>query len=552
MNSLDIAVTGLGLVTARAASPKQLFRHIVAGKSCIAKSCLLEAYGLVNPVGAFLSRDEWRYVRQRVALGNGDANGLEPHSMLALYAACQALDSSGLSLADKERICEMLRKQDALHLVHPITHTRRPPPRNDIRDFRDAFAGWRGIPARGAGATRKVAFINHLITPQWLTQVDPSLAGLDAAELRRFVLRMVPNKGAAPYDPIRIRSSLGGAVDFSLYPLAVCSEQMVGYLRGGDLNGIRAEVEERVLAAAADGCEVVGLGMYTSIVTNNCTSLRTPQVALTSGNALTVGMGLEALERAMAERGIDPANSTLVVVGGAGNIATAYASLLAARVPRLTLLGSGRKDSLARLRRTAERIYGDAFDAVTKGRDKPAGIEAALAESGLLRGLDPESEPGKIDAVVAERVQEHYGEVAPIRITSDRGCLREADLVVCTANADTPFLTAGDFKDWFFSAQAMDHLIDSWSPAFGVAERQPLLTFSAEGSHFDAKLRSEAKWSLMPMHGDGSMLQFRLTYRPDDHWSYGVSVDLFDGASDGLFGQFDHNDRILWEIKYQL
>ena len=56
--------------------------------------------------------------------------------------------------------------------------------------------------------------------------------------------------------------------------------------------------------ARDQGCQIVGLGGYTSIVTGNCKRIRVDGVGLTSGNALTVGVGLTMLREAAAERGI--------------------------------------------------------------------------------------------------------------------------------------------------------------------------------------------------------------------------------------------------------
>jgi predicted amino acid dehydrogenase len=66
--------------------------------------------------------------------------------------------------------------------------------------------------------------------------------------------------------------------------------------------------------------------------------VRTPGIALTSGNSLTVGMGLEALRRAAADLGIDVASSALGVVGGGGNIASTYAAMMAPTVREVVLV----------------------------------------------------------------------------------------------------------------------------------------------------------------------------------------------------------------------
>jgi predicted amino acid dehydrogenase len=59
---------------------------------------------------------------------------------------------------------------------------------------------------------------------------------------------------------------------------------------------------------------------------------------LTSGNALTVGMGVRALTAAAEDAGIDLQEATLGVVGATGNIAQAYALMMARKVRRMVLI----------------------------------------------------------------------------------------------------------------------------------------------------------------------------------------------------------------------
>jgi acetylornithine/succinyldiaminopimelate/putrescine aminotransferase/predicted amino acid dehydrogenase len=347
-----------------------------------------------------------------------------------------------------ERLCRILRYEDTLHLVHPATDRTIPKPRAEIRDFRGAVAPYeQGEPRPVSGPVRKVAFVNHLITPAHLRQVDPALADLGDAALRSFVLGMEPVKQAAPYPAVRITSPLGSAVDFALYPLMVGSEQMGRYLASGDVTGIRADVEERVRAAREDGCEVAGLGMYTSIVTNNCTSLKVPGIALTSGNALTVAMGVQAMERGALDRGFTLADSTLAVVGAAGNIASVYSQLFAERLHRIVLVGSGRDGSVRRLRNTVHGIYQECWSRIADGGEL-TGIPARLAEEPLITkwlAEEPPAEETERGRAIAQYLEERYGEDPFLTISQSTDAVREAQLVLAASNSPEPFLTGEHF-----------------------------------------------------------------------------------------------------------
>ncbi|MDR7090638.1 aminotransferase class III-fold pyridoxal phosphate-dependent enzyme [Cellvibrio fibrivorans] len=348
------------------------------------------------------------------------------------------------------RLCQIIQCQDALHLAFPLTQSKRGKPRvsidNHHQDFTAKAASHAGLSL--TRPVRKVAFINHLISPELLAEVDPSLQHLNSEELRNFIERMEPNKKTAPFPPVRIQSPLGVAVDFYLYPLCVSSHQMVNYLNDGNLDGIRDDIQDRILAAQEEGCEIAGLGMYTSIVTNNCTSLKIPDMTLTSGNALTIGMALEAIEQAIADQRIAIDDMTVVVVGAAGNIASTYASLLSEKCTRLILLGSERSGSLNRLQQTVYTIYEDTWQEINS---KPFNQLGALAkkliqEPIIQEWIECKNAPVKvIGKTIANAIAERHGADPYVTISTDLTLVKQGNIVLCSANSAEPFLGADDF-----------------------------------------------------------------------------------------------------------
>ena len=362
-----------------------------------------------------------------------DVLRLEP----SLYIQDESIEQLRAAL---ERVCLILQRQDVLHLVFPLTDADRPTPRDDIRDCRPAVAQ----PFRDDAPlhpVRKVAFINHLISPGWLRQVDPSLAGLTDGELRRFVQKMSANRKSAPYPPVRIVSALGRAVDFILYPLCVDSEQMGGWLQTGQLKDIRKDIDERIRTARADGCEIAGLGMYTSIVTNNGTALSIPEIGLTTGNALTIAMSLEAIQCSMAQQGLAWKDALPAVIGAAGNIASTYAAMLAEHAPGLLLIGSGRDGAHARVLQTVYNIYDAAWQALQSGQYGQHGIYARLAEEPFIGQWLREGAPAKACGKrIHQALLDRYGQDPFLAVHSDLQAARDSRIVLCAANAPEPFI----------------------------------------------------------------------------------------------------------------
>ncbi|MFM9368528.1 aminotransferase class III-fold pyridoxal phosphate-dependent enzyme [Streptomyces sp. Da 82-17] len=423
---------------------KGLFLGVQLREQHEARSMVLRGTAYSGSLGYLISGYLLRQERIRIAPTGSAGN------VLRIQPSAYLTDAEIEQLrAALDRVCRILRHEDTLHLVHPASDRTIPKPRAEIRDFRGAIAPYEEErePRPVSGPVRKVAFVNHLITPAHLRQVDPALAELSDAALRSFVLGMEPVKTAAPYPGVRIDSPLGSAVEFCLYPLMVGSEQMGRYLAAGDVAGIRADIDERVRAARDDGCDVAGLGMYTSIVTNNCTSLKTPGIALTSGNALTVAMGVQAMERGARDRGLTVADSTFAVVGAAGNIASVYSQLFAERLSRIVLVGSRRDGSARRLRTTVHGIYQECWSRIAAGGEL-TGIPARLAEEPLVTkwlAEGPSDDDAHRGAAIAAHLEERYGTDPFLTVTQDAAALREAQLVLCASNSPEPFLTAEHF-----------------------------------------------------------------------------------------------------------
>lgn len=426
--------------------------HSVRGKGLLigvefqsqanADSILLRGSAHNDSLGYMLAGYFLRSERMRVAPTGSAPNvlRLEPSLNLTEVDIRRVLDAFA-------RVCEFLRKQDTLHLIYPLTNLREPKPRHTIEDFRQSKTTPPPTTTATTRPVRKVAFINHLISPQWLRQVDPALASFSDSALRAFVHRMAASKKTAPYPAVRITSPLGSAVDFILYPLCVDSEQMSKYLAEGQFEEIREDIEERILAAREDGCEVAGLGMYTSIVTNNCTALRVPDIALTSGNALTVAMGVEAMEKAALDRALSLNDATLVVVGAAGNIATTYCALFAQKLSRLILVGSQRDGSTRRLQHAVFHIYQDCWTQIANG-DALTGLPAKLRNEPLIQHWlrDGRSATADSGRAISEFLQERYVVDPYIRVSNDIQDVARGQLILCAANSPEPFLDRSHFN----------------------------------------------------------------------------------------------------------
>src|SRR5438270_649016 len=136
--------------------------------------------------------------------------------------------------------------------------------------------------------------------------------------------------------------------------LGITAAQIMDSMQNGRSKWVLGKVREGVELAAEEGCTVVGLGGHTSIVSANGLHLRGCKPALTSGNALTVGMAIMAVRRAVKKLGICTQCASVAVVGATGNIGSTCAVILASEFGEVYLIG--RSATTPRLVAVAEEI----------------------------------------------------------------------------------------------------------------------------------------------------------------------------------------------------
>jgi acetylornithine/succinyldiaminopimelate/putrescine aminotransferase/predicted amino acid dehydrogenase/acyl-coenzyme A synthetase/AMP-(fatty) acid ligase len=177
------------------------------------------------------------------------------------------------------------------------------------------------------GATR-VAFLNHFVLPdRELVFIEPTLARLSPTARRALVHRLVGLMDLEPTVAFA-RNLFGGRVYFVSILLPVDPATLEEFHRSGERELVVQRIQEALELAQRLGCTVGGLGAYTSIVTADGTAiLAPPGMKLSTGNALTVAIGVHRVSSLCRRRGIDPtaASSRLGILGASGSIGSALA-----------------------------------------------------------------------------------------------------------------------------------------------------------------------------------------------------------------------------------
>lgn len=228
-----------------------------------------------------------------------------------------------------QMFCKALAAADVPHLTGYQVGCQAGP----IIDYTDRVLSRREPPR----TANRVAFIGHLLQPEHAVLWDASLIAL-GSQLGAFMERPSRILQGTIYDQLHVQSSAGGEVHLSYIGLDLTPKQIMEGIYSRDTQWMMDKIENAVELARENGCRIVGLGAYTSILSGNCKRIQTPGTILTSGNSLTVGMAMEAMKQAAQDCGIELGKARLAVLGATGNIGATLALMLAPQVESTVLV----------------------------------------------------------------------------------------------------------------------------------------------------------------------------------------------------------------------
>lgn len=286
----------------------------------------------------------------------------------------------------------------------------------------------------------RVSFLAHFIRAGHLRHWDPGLDALDDAALERYLDRTHRLLDPFVSEGAIVESAIGERVHLSLIGVPVTPGQIQRAFDEGSVRWVEDKVLAGVRLARRQGSSIVGLGGYTSIITGQGTRISEDRVGITSGNAMTVAAGVEALVGAADEAGIDLARACLGALGATGNICSLYAQMMAERVPRLVLIG--RPHMEPRLRRVAGEVYFETYKLLRRQPDRPpAGVGQVLAPTETYRRVRAtEDDLERIGMAIFEGLERELGDEAPVQVRTDPDGLRACDLIVSASSTPEPVI----------------------------------------------------------------------------------------------------------------
>lgn len=287
----------------------------------------------------------------------------------------------------------------------------------------------------------RVSFLGHFIRAAHLRHWDPGLGDLSDDALERYLDRTHRILDPFLSETAIVESVIGERVHLSFIGVPITPRQIQRAFDEGSVRWVEEKIIDGVRLARRQGSSLVGLGGYTSILTGQGTRIAEDRVGITSGNAMTVAVGVQALLGAAKEHGIDLGRAKLGALGATGNICSLYAQMMAEHVPRLVLVGRAHMES--RLRRIAGEVYFETYKLLRRHPDRAqTGLASVLAGTETYRRVvAAEHDLERIGMAIADGLDQEMGvEHAPVQVSGDPSGLFGCDLIVSASSTPDPVI----------------------------------------------------------------------------------------------------------------
>ncbi len=308
----------------------------------------------------------------------------------------------------------------------------------DVEDYRGRN---NGIPNEIDSGIKSVTFVGTPPSAVVMAEGETSFRKFSKHQLIQFFDQVSELLGPVELQTSTIKSATGEKINFRLVGIMYEPNYVVKNLRRNNVKHMVADVETELQDAIHRQDQSFGLGTYTSIFTNNGKTLNSDQISITTGNALTVGMGFRGIVKSAREKNIELGSATLGVLGAGGNIGTVYSELLADYLPSLILFG--RENRLERLYDAAHKIYKNAVEDILQGNFLPSSVAARLQKSETWKAAREKIERSGTNGIgefIYASLDEEFGDNIPVKVTSDTKLMSMVNLLLTASNAPEPIV----------------------------------------------------------------------------------------------------------------
>lgn len=270
-------------------------------------------------------------------------------------------------------------------------------------------------------------FLCHLIDFEHISKISPSVSQINESN---FLKKLALGKEVSDfkiYHTQTLRSIDNKEMDVILMAIPVTSEELKkSFTSSKTKHKIISKVQKALEYSKELGATTVGLGQFTSIVSGNGLYLDPMGMNLTTGNAFTIGLAIEAAFNEAKNKNIDLMKSHVGIIGAAGNIMSVASSVIAERVGSVTMIHHSPLEASLKYQEAAKRILRD--------------ILSSTIDSELINKVKSTIKASDLDSNNWLSLIQDESFKKCIHFSSDLNHIRTANIVLCGASAGHGFL----------------------------------------------------------------------------------------------------------------
>ena len=247
------------------------------------------------------------------------------------------------------RMCSALKNQDVKYFLSAIY------PGEEILNIKAPNL----IEKADLGTRPLTVFLCHMINEGHLRKVTKALKKLPDHKL---VKKLTLTKDLVEFEIYHhqvCRDKNNQEMDFIMLGVPLTSEELKKTFISKNKYQVVKKVQNAIDYAKELGATTVGLGQFTSIVSGNGLYLDPRGMNLTTGNAYTISLTIQAALRSVEEKGKDLSSCTVALIGAAGNIMSVASSIMADKVGKVILIHHSPLESSLKFQESLRRILND-------------------------------------------------------------------------------------------------------------------------------------------------------------------------------------------------
>lgn len=199
-------------------------------------------------------------------------------------------------------------------------------------------------------------FLCHLIDEGHVKKVTKALKDIDGDVLMHKLSLSKDLAEFEIYHSQTIKDKAGKEMDIIMLGVPITSEELKKTFISRHKHKVVQKVQNAIDYAKELGATTVGLGQFTSIVSGNGLYLNSRGMNLTTGNAYTIALTVQAALRSAEDKNFNLKECNVSLIGAAGNIMSVATSLMADYVGKLQLIHHSPLETSAKFQQTTRRI----------------------------------------------------------------------------------------------------------------------------------------------------------------------------------------------------